>query len=187
MVGSPSKTFTATALMRLADMRELALDDTVITHLPQFRLGDRAATRALTLRHLVTHTGGWDGDIDLDAGWRDDALARYVDALREQPQDFAPGAMWAYNNAGFCVLGRVIEVVTGMTYENAVADMLLRPLGMEHSFFSPIDALTRRFAVGHASGGATPPRGDAPGQPRAPRPARGRISPRRHPRPLRHS
>jgi CubicO group peptidase (beta-lactamase class C family) len=177
MVGSTSKTFTATALMRLVDQGKVSLDDRVVVdHLPDFRLGDDAATRALTVRHLVTHTGGWDGDIDLDTGWGDDALARYVAAMREQPQHFPPGAVWAYNNAGFSVAGRIIEVVTGTTFEQAVTDLLLHPLGMHDSFFFPLDALTRRFAVGHSSAGRSPKVAHTWGLPRALAPAGGLIS-----------
>ena len=176
MVGSTTKTFTATTLMRLVDQGRVSLDDRVLDHLPGFRLGDRAATRALTLRHLVTHTGGWDGDIALDTGWGDDALERYVTALRNQPQHFPPGKVWAYNNAGFCVVGRVIEVVTGASFEQAVTDLVLRPLGMLHSFFSPVDAATRRFAVGHQSGGRTPRVAHYWGLPRALAPAGGLLS-----------
>lgn len=177
MVGSTTKTFTATALMRLVEQGRCSLDDRVLDHLPEFRLGDRAATRALTLRHLVTHTGGWDGDIDSDTGWGDDALDRYVRALRQQPQQFAPGAVWAYNNAGFSVAGRVIEVLAGSTYEQAVTDLLLRPLGMDHSFFFPVEAATRRFAAGHMSNGrGAPTLVHTWGLPRALAPAGGLVS-----------
>jgi CubicO group peptidase (beta-lactamase class C family) len=156
MIGSTSKTFTATALMRLVDDGRVSLDDPVVRHLPDFRLKDRAATRALTLRHLVTHTGGWDGDIDTDTGWGDDALARYVEALSAQPQLLPVGTTWSYNNAGFCVAGRVIEKVTQSSFEAAVTDLVLTPLGMSDSFYSPVAAATRRFAVGHVSGPRRP-------------------------------
>lgn len=156
MVGSTTKTFTATTLMNLVEQRRVSLDDRVVDHLPKFRLRDRAATRALTVRHLITHTGGWDGDIALETGWGDDALARYVQGLRDQPQVSPPGAVWAYNNAGFCVAGRIIEVAAGCTYEQAVSDLVLQPLGMQRSFFSPLDVLTRRAAVGHSSAGRAP-------------------------------
>jgi CubicO group peptidase (beta-lactamase class C family) len=154
MIGSTSKTFTATALMRLVEQGKAALDDPVLKHLPEFRLKDRRASATLTLRHLVTHSGGWDGDIGLDTGWGDDALRAYVDALRPCPQLRPVGSTWSYNNAGFCVLGRVIEVITGTTFERAVTDLVLHPLGMRDSFYSPVDVLTRRFAVGHAGSGA---------------------------------
>lgn len=175
MVGSTTKTFTATALMRLVEQGRVSLDDRVVDHLPRFRLRSRSATGALRLRHLVTHTGGWDGDIDHDTGWGDDALACYVEALRAQPQQFPPGRLWAYNNAGFCVAGRVIEVATGSSYERAVTDLVLRPLGMDHSFFFPHEVATRRFAVGHMSG-RRPAVAHSWGLPRALAPAGGLVS-----------
>ena len=141
--------------MRLVEQGRASLDDPVLKHLPKFKLKDRAATRALTLGHLVTHTGGWDGDIDNDTGWGDDALTRYVDDLRSQPQLVPVGAHFSYNNAGFVVAGRVIEVLTGKVYEAAIAELVFQPLGMADSFFSPIDIMSRRFAIGHHSLGKT--------------------------------
>ena len=65
-----------------------------------------------------------------------------------------PGEMWGYNNAGFYVAGRVIEVVTKQTFEPALRDLVLKPLGLETAYFFPADVMTRRFVVGHA--GAKP-------------------------------
>jgi CubicO group peptidase (beta-lactamase class C family) len=151
MIGSTTKTFTATALMRLVEDGRLALDDLVTRHLEGFRLRSREATSALTLRHLLTHTGGWDGDVEPSGGWGEDALARYVHDLRRQPQETPVGTVWSYNNAGFAVLGRIIEVVTSLTFEAAVRQLVLDPAGMSDSFFLPTEVFSRRFAVGHAS------------------------------------
>ena len=176
MIGSTSKTFTATALMRLCDAGRVALDDPVVRHLPDFRLGDATATRELTVRHLVTHTGGWDGDIDDDTGWGDDALARYVAVLATQPQIMPVGAAWSYNNAGFAVAGRVIETVTATAFERAVRDLVLDPLGMADSFYSPVEVATRRFAVGHVRDGRRTRPAHTWGLSRATAPAGGLVS-----------
>ena len=148
-IGSIGKAFTATAVMRLVEEGKLDLDAPVRDYLPDFRLSDEAAAAGATIRHLLTHTGGWVGDYFDDFGWGDDALARMVEQVGELPQLTPLGAVWSYNNAGFYVLGRVIEVVTGRTFEAAMRELVLDPLGLEHAYYFMDDVITRRFVVGH--------------------------------------
>lgn len=148
-IGSTTKTVTGTAVMRLVEMGKLDLDVSLTTYLPDLRLSDPDVTRHVTLRHLFTHTGGWSGDYFSDTGLGDDAVARFV-AEMEQLEQLTPlGELWSYNNAGFSLAGRVIEVVTGLPYETAVHNLVLAPLGMDHSFFFAHQAITHRVAVGH--------------------------------------
>ena len=63
-----------------------------------------------------------------------------------------PGARASYSQAGYNLLGRIIEKVIGLTYEQAIASLVFEPLGLSHSFFAPDDVMTRRFAVGHNRG-----------------------------------
>ena len=149
-IGSTGKTFTATAIMRLVERGDLDLDVPVRRYLPDFRLRDPDVQRRVTLRHLLTHTGGWAGDLFPDTGRGDDALARAVAALRKVPQLTPLGSAWHYNNAGFYVAGRILEKATGMSYERAIKELLLDPLGMTHSFFLAEDLLPYRVATGHA-------------------------------------
>lgn len=151
-IGSTSKTFTATAVMRLVEAGAIDLDEHVSKYLPDFRVKSRKATRALTVRHLLTHTGGWDGDsgADTDTGWGDDALRRFVASLKRQRQLTPAGAVWSYNNTGFCVAARIAEVVTGKPFETVVREEVLVPLGLNDTFFFPIEVLSRRFAPGHS-------------------------------------
>jgi CubicO group peptidase (beta-lactamase class C family) len=153
LIASISKTITATAVMRLTERGLLALDRPIRTYLPDFRLADASVAERLTLRHLLTHPGGWqelDRDIDTRPG--DDALARLVDRMADQPQVRPLGATWSYSNNGFSLIGRVIEVVTGQTYETAITDLVLAPLGMAHTFLFAADAITYNVAVGHERG-----------------------------------
>lgn len=148
-IGSISKTFTATLAMRLVEQGKLDLDAPVRTYLPDLKLQDDAAAARVSLRHLFTHRGGWEGDHFADFGFGDDALARYVASLAELPQVLPFDRTFSYNNAGFCLAGRIIEVVSGQTFEGALADLVLNPLGMTNTFIFPTDVITRRFAVGH--------------------------------------
>jgi CubicO group peptidase (beta-lactamase class C family) len=148
-IGSIGKTFTATAMMRLVEQGKLALDEPVRSYLPDFRLADEAAASRVTVRQLLTHTGGWLGDYFDDLGYGDDALARMVERLATLPQLTPLGAYWAYNNSAFYVAGRIVEVVTGRPFEPALRELVLEPLGLEHSYFFADEVMTHRFAVGH--------------------------------------
>lgn len=148
-IGSTTKTFTGTVIMRLMEMGKLNLDKPVRYYVPDWRLGDKTAEAQTTTRHLLTHMGGWAGDYFDDTGDGDDALARYVLKMAALPQMTPPGTLWSYNNAGFGLAGRVIELVTGQTYEAALRELLLEPLGLERSFIFSKDVMTYRFAVGH--------------------------------------
>lgn len=176
MIGSTSKTFAATAVMALVEQGKVSLDDHVTKHLKDFRLSSKAATAALKVRHLLTHTGGWDGDVEGPGGWGDENLAKYVNSLRKQPQETPVGTVWSYNNTGFAVAGRIVEVITGRTYERAVRELVLEPAGLEETFFAPTDVLSRRFAVGHVSTPKGPVVAHAWGIDRAGAPAGGVVS-----------
>jgi CubicO group peptidase (beta-lactamase class C family) len=176
MIGSTSKTFTATALMALVEKRMLSLDHRVVDHLPDFRLRSRHATQSLRIKHLLTHTGGWDGDIEGNGSWGEDALAGFVRALRKQPQQTPVGTVWAYNNSGFAVAGRIIEVLTGLSFDAAVRKLVLQPAGLDETFYLPTEVVSRRFAVGHISSDDGPKVAHAWGIDRAGAPAGGVVS-----------
>ena len=156
-IGSITKTMTGTIAMRLVEAGKLDLDLPVRTYLPELRLTDEAAAAAVTMRHLLSHTGGWLGDYFDDTGRGDDALAAIVGRMADLPQWTPLGETFSYNNAGFYLAGRVIEIVTGKPYEAVAREMLLDPLGMDEAFFAAEDCISRRVAVGHNAGatGAT--------------------------------
>jgi CubicO group peptidase (beta-lactamase class C family) len=148
-VGSISKTFTATALMMLMEAGKVELDKPVRTYLPDFQLSDESVAARVTLRHLLTHTGGWLGDYFNDQGFGDDAQTKMLTEIAKLPQFTPLGEVWSYCNTGFNIAGRIIEVVTGQSYEAVIKEMILKPLGMHMTFFFPHDVMTYRFAVGH--------------------------------------
>ncbi len=150
-IGSITKTYTATAIARLAEMGRLALDEPVRRYLPDFRMRDSEVTEHATVRHLLVHTGGWEGDFFEDTGAGDDALKKYVGLMADLPQLTPLGKVWSYNNSAFSLAGRVIEAVSGKTYEAALNEFVLAPLGLRHTYIFPGDVMTHSFAVGHAS------------------------------------
>ena len=152
-IGSITKVYTATLVMQLVDAGLVDLDRPVREYVPEFHVADPTATEAITVRQLLTHTGGFDGgDHFVDTGRGDDCVARYVAGLGELEQLTEPGALWSYNNAGFTVLGRLIEKVTGEVWDDALRDRLLAPAGLTSSVTLPEDALLFRTAVGHVAG-----------------------------------
>ena len=148
--GSISKTFTGTIFMRLIEAGKIDLDAPVRTYLPKFKLADKDVADRVTTRHLLTHTGGWVGDYFNDYGDGDDAQKKMVRDIAKLEQVTPLGEVWSYNNAGFNIAGRVVEVVTGKPFEQAAQEMLLDPLGMDMTFYFPDDVMiTHRFVVGH--------------------------------------
>jgi CubicO group peptidase (beta-lactamase class C family) len=150
-IGSNTKTFVATMAMRLVEAGQLELDVPIRKYLPDFRMRDSGAAERATFRDLMTHTAGWFGDFFLDTGDGDDALARYVAAMADLPQLTPFGTQWSYNNASFSLAGHLLAKVIGKTFEAALTELVLDPLGLRRSFINPHDVMTHRYAVGHAS------------------------------------
>lgn len=147
--GSIGKTFTATVVLCLVERGEVDLDAPVRRYLPEFRLKDSAVAERVRVGQLFNHTAGWERDVPTDTGEGDDSLTRYVELMADLEQVSPLGATVTYNNAALSVAGRLIEKLTGSTYERAVSDLLLVPLGLDRTFFFPYDIMTRRFVAGH--------------------------------------
>lgn len=148
--GSISKTFTGTMLMMLVEQGKVNLDAPVRKYIKDFKVQDDSVSKKVTVRQLLTHMGGWVGDYFNEFGNGDDALDRMVKDIAKLPQVQPLGTIWSYNNTGFNVASRIIEVVTKKPYELAAQEMLLTPLGLDMTFFYPSDILfTHRFVVGH--------------------------------------
>jgi CubicO group peptidase (beta-lactamase class C family) len=177
-VGSTSKTFTGTAIMRLVERGQLDLNRTVRSYLPDFRTADAAASARVTVRQILQHSAGWLGDFFLDTGSDQGALARYVSGMSRLPQLTPPGTTFAYNNAALALAGRLIEVATGRPYEQAVRSLVTGPLHLDSSAFFLDDLPAARVAMSHT----LTPEGElvadpaAFGMPRAIHPAGGLIS-----------
>src|SRR6185436_8392196 len=143
-VGSITKVWTATLVMQLVDEGLVELDAPVRRYLPEFALADEAAAAAITVRQMLCHTSGFEGDIFTDTGPGDDCVEKYVATLGEVGQLFPPGERFSYNNAAFCVLGRLVEVVRGKIFDACVRDHLFTPLGLTHAANNANEAILYR-------------------------------------------
>lgn len=162
-IGSITKTFTATLVMQLVDDGLLELDAPITAVLPDLRLSDVPAGSGITARRLLDHTGGFEGDVFDETGAGDTALRDYVALLADRtPALFPPGALWSYNNAGYCLLGRIVEVLRGQSWEGALRERILDSLRLDHAAVDAAEAILRAAAVGHLS--------PAPGAPPVPAP-----------------
>ncbi len=148
-IASISKPITAVATLQLVERKKLSLDDRVFDILDFnediTKAGDDfdPRQREITIRHLLEHRGGFDRDQSFDAMFQSVRFAKRLDvpppakpedvirAMLRQKLDFAPGERYAYSNYGYCLLGRVIEKLTGQSYEDYVKQHVLAPIGIE--------------------------------------------------------
>lgn len=147
-IASISKPITAVAILQLSEQGKLDLDTPVLDILDYS--ADIAKVedfderlREVTIRHLLEHRGGWDRAISFDAMFQSVRFAQQLDlappadqqavirAMMSHKLDFAPGQRYAYSNFGYCLLGRVIEARTGLSYEQYVKKHVLAPLGID--------------------------------------------------------
>jgi len=148
-IASISKTMTATAVMRLVEMGLVDLQTPVQRYLPAFRVRDDDTSRAVTLWHCLTHTPGWEGQLATEDRGAE-ALGHFVSTIMPTlPALAPPGRVWSYNNAGFALAGRVIEVVTGKGIHDALRDLVFAPLDLTHTTTRLTEAMTRRVTLGH--------------------------------------
>ena len=147
-IASITKTMTATVAARLAADGTLDLDAPVRRYVPEFRVADATVSATVTVRDLFTHTAGWFGEYLEPTGNGEDAIARGVAAMAALEQ-VVPAGVFSYNNVSLTLAGRIIELVSGRPYRDAVRQLLFAPLGMDHSAFDPAELLYERLAAGH--------------------------------------
>ena len=172
-MASMSKPVTGTAIMMLAEEGKLRLTDPVSKFIPEFKdlkvavakAGSTPnapqfytvpADREITIRDLLTHTSGLvSGPISTAEAAKlgrkpTDTLADYIPRLASVPLEFQPGSRWSYSpGAGFDTLGRIVEIVSGQTFDVFLKQRIFDPLGMKDTFFSPPEDRLQRIATNY--------------------------------------
>ena len=179
-LGSMNKMFTAVAVAQLAEKGRLAFTDPVGKHLPDYP--NKAVAEKVTLHHLLTHTSGvgdYFNDKYMEAAKdRFRTVRDFFPLFVDKPLEFEPGARFRYSNAGFMILGAVIEKVSGQSYFDYVRDHVYKPAGMTDTDAYEMDQDTPNLATGYTRDeSARPVRGRPPAQ--QPLPARGQRRARR--------
>jgi CubicO group peptidase (beta-lactamase class C family) len=129
-VASITKSFTAAAVLTLVDEGRVLLDEPLVTYVPDFRMADERAA-AITVRHLLNQTSGLaDFTVDIAATHRAPDLAAYVATLGTATLAAAPGTRYRYCNVNYELAARLVEVVDGRPFAEAIRARVFTPLGM---------------------------------------------------------
>ena len=153
IIGSLSKSFTALAVMQLAEAGRLELDAPAQRYIPWFRVADEAASARITVRHLLNQTSGlstktgrsFQGSDDTS----NDALDRAVRELSSAELTTPVGETHQYSTINYSVLGSIVQAVSGQSYERYVEEHIFSPLEMDNSFTSESEAEANGLATGH--------------------------------------
>jgi len=174
-LGSTTKSFTALAVMQLVEAGKIDLDAPVQRYLPWFRVADPQASAQITVRHLLHQTSGlptWAGELPLaDFDNSPGATEHQARALSTLVLTRPVGSAFEYSNTNYNLLGPIIEVASGESYEDYVQKHIFTPLGMSHTYTSQAMARQDGLAVGHrywfmipvAAPNLPLPRGSLPG------------------------
>jgi len=170
-IASMTKPITSVALMQLYEQARFQLSDPISKWLPAFEKMEVAvrtesgdvelanAKRAINVRHLLTHTGGIAGGFGPNAKplasasrlRRGDVIGDFVDRLATVPLDNEPGRVWSYSRST-CVVGRLVELISGQTLAEFFQEHIFRPLGMVDTHFFLPDEKQGRFCVAYKPG-----------------------------------
>ncbi len=149
-IGSITKTFTAVAILQLAEDGKLSLDDPLTKYLPDYPApGDQ-----VTIRHLLHHTSGIVSLTSLPDHRSQMHLERkqeeVIDRFKDKPFEFQPGARFKYNNSGYFLLGVIIEKASKQSYEDYLKDRIFNPLGLKSTFYARHARIIPHRASGYA-------------------------------------
>jgi CubicO group peptidase (beta-lactamase class C family) len=143
--GSITKTLTAVAVMQLRDRQRLSLDDSITKYVPELNRihSEYGPVSQVTLKQLLSHSAGFQGPTwpyrDDDKPWQPfepTEWAQLVAMMPYQELGFKPGSKFSYSNPAFIYLARVIEKVSGVSYQTYIQRNILTPLGMTHTYFN---------------------------------------------------
>ncbi len=151
-IASITKMFTATALFMLAERGYININDTVARHLPEF---DTPLHKGITVYNLLTHTSGllpdWGAFPDAyETDWSkylDEFDGNWIKALLTQQPRRKPNEEWIYSSHCFCILGEIIQRISGKQLGEFVKENILNPLGMNETFYDLPDEVFGRVCV----------------------------------------
>lgn len=144
-VASVSKMLTAHALHGLLAEHDIGVDTPISELVPELAGLDVA----ITVRRLLDHTSGLQGDLWDDFGSNGDAVARFTAALPSIGSITAPGELFSYCNTGYVALGRLVEILGGASFDRVIDHRVIAPLGLTHTTLRLTDAVQHRVAIGH--------------------------------------
>lgn len=124
---STTKMFTAAVILKLEEEGKLSINDKLSKYYPDFPKGD-----SITIANLLSHTSGIPNDTASENTVDEDTFIKFISA---KPLNFSPGKEWDYSNSGYYILGYIIKKVSGMEYEKAIENYILKPLQMNHTGF----------------------------------------------------
>ena len=154
-IGSMNKMFTAVAIAQLVEAKKLSWNDTLALRVPEYP--DQAAATKITVWQLLHHTSGLGDFLVPELFEHREKFVDPVDHLAliaRQPKVSEPNGEWNYSNAGYMLLGRIIENVSGENYSDYIQRHVFTPAGMTASGFDRLDDVVRQLAVGYYREGA---------------------------------
>lgn len=147
-IGSITKQFTASAILRLAEQEKLNLQDDITKYIKDYPTHGYH----ISIEHLLTHTSGiksYTGMEEFNSAMqrRDMSPTELIDFFKKEPMDFAPGTDYRYNNSAYALLGHIIEVASGKKYADYINENFFEPLAMKHSYYdTPAQIILNRAA-----------------------------------------
>lgn len=150
-IGSINKEFTATAIAQLQEKGKLNLDDPIAKYLPDY---PKEVAEKVTIRQLLRHESGmghyWNDRWDARKG-NIRTVSELVDTFKDEPLLFEPGSRQQYSNAGYVVLGAIIERVSGQDYDDYVREHIFRPAGMNDTEAYEMDRPVPNLVTGYTN------------------------------------
>ncbi|MCL1674701.1 serine hydrolase domain-containing protein [Elizabethkingia meningoseptica] len=147
-LGSMTKQFTAVAILMLEEQGKLKVTDPVSKYVPDYPSGDK-----ITIHQLLNHTSGIKDFTRMKAlseiSQKEMKPKMMVDFFKNEPTDFAPGEKFEYNNSGYVLLGYIIELVSGQTYEDFIKKNIFEKAGMNNSFYASDRKIIKNRAYGY--------------------------------------
>ena len=153
-IGSITKQFTACAILKLAEEGKLDLQDDITEYIEDYPTHGYT----ISIEHLLTHTSGimsytsmpdWTAEVRR----KDFTPPEMIDFFKNQPMDFAPGEEFRYNNSAYFILGYIVELVSGKSYESYIDSTFFKPLGMSNSYYGSTSRIIHNRADGYARAG----------------------------------